>query len=102
MSSSASSSGNSRKRSVKGSKGTSDRSSSPVQSIPQGEEKKRKKKGVSWRPVCKTIGYFGLAFLIPTLLNYAVINQESRMLVPEGIAIIGTIEKLVFQNTLIM
>lgn len=76
-----------RKRSVKDSKAASasDRASSGVQSGAQGDDKKKKKKtGVSWRPVCKTMGYFGLAFLIPTLLNYAVLNQESRMLVPEG------------------
>jgi len=47
------------------------------------DEKKKKKKG-SWWTVLKTIGYFFFAILISTFLNYAVLNQESRMLLPEG------------------
>lgn len=44
----------------------------------------QQKKGVSWMPVFKTVAYFALAIMIPTLLNYAVLNQEARMLVPAG------------------
>lgn len=47
------------------------------------EERRRKK--VKWSPVFKRLGYVFLIFLIPSILNYAALNQESRMLVPEGI-----------------
>ena len=49
-----------------------------------GGQQRVKKKGVSWTPVFKRIGFFLLLFLIPGLLNYAVLNQEARMLIPEG------------------
>lgn len=51
----------------------------------QNRQKAMKKGGVSWKPVLKTLAYFILAIAIPTLLNYAVLNQEARMLVPAGI-----------------
>ena len=44
-----------------------------------------RKRKVSWKPVFKTLACFMLAIAIPTLLNYAVLNQEARMLVPAGI-----------------
>ena len=44
----------------------------------------RRKGGVSWSPVFKRIGVFLLIFLVPALLNYAALNQETRMLVPSG------------------
>ena len=47
-------------------------------------QKKLKKGGVSWAPVFKTLAFFFLLIAIPTLLNYAVLNQEARMLVPAG------------------
>lgn len=46
------------------------------------EERRRKK--VKWSPVFKRIGYVALIFLVPSILNYAALNQESRMLVPKG------------------
>lgn len=50
----------------------------------EGGQQRVKKKGVSWTPVFKRIGFFFLLFLIPGLLNYAVLNQEARMLIPAG------------------
>lgn len=50
----------------------------------EGRQQRVKKKGVSWTPVFKRIGFFLFLFLIPGLLNYAVLNQEARMLIPEG------------------
>lgn len=48
------------------------------------QERGRRKGGVSWAPLCKRLAFFLLIILIPSILNYAVLNQESRMLVPTG------------------
>lgn len=49
-----------------------------------GAEQRRGKSGVSWTPVFKRIGIFIFVLSIPTLLNYAALNQETRMLLPSG------------------
>lgn len=51
----------------------------------QQQQQRARRGGVSWSPVFKRIGFFMLLFLIPALLNYAALNQEMRMLVPNGI-----------------
>lgn len=51
---------------------------------PEGGQQRARRGGVSWSPVFKRIGVFLLIILIPTLVNYAALNQEARMLVPEG------------------
>lgn len=49
------------------------------------EVQRRRKRGeVSWTPVFKRIGIFFLIILIPALVNYAALNQEARMLLPDG------------------
>ena len=52
--------------------------------VSEGAERRRKRGGVSWTPVFKRIGIFFLIILIPALVNYAALNQEARMLLPEG------------------
>ena len=44
----------------------------------------RRRKEVKWSPVFKRLGYVSLIFLVPAILNYAALNQDSRMLVPKG------------------
>jgi hypothetical protein len=48
------------------------------------EERRRRGSKVKWSPVFKRIGYISLIFIIPAILNYAALNQETRMLVPKG------------------
>lgn len=48
------------------------------------EEGRRRERKVKWSPVFKKIGYVSLIFLVPAILNYAALNQESRMLLPKG------------------
>ena len=49
-----------------------------------GAEQRKGKSGVSWTPVFKRIGIFIFVLSIPALLNYAALNQETRMLLPSG------------------
>jgi len=60
----------------------------------EGEEpaadrnKQRKRKdGVKWFPVLKRLFYVSLLVLVPMLLNYAALNHELRVLVPQGVHI---------------
>lgn len=42
------------------------------------------KKEGKCRALLRKIGYFSLIFIIPAILNYAALSQESRALVPNG------------------
>lgn len=57
----------------------------------QQQQQRTRKGGVSWAPVFKRIGFFMLIILIPALLNYAALNQETRMLVPNGMLYIKAV-----------
>ena len=50
----------------------------------QEQQRPARRGGVSWSPVFKRIGFFLLIICIPALLNYAALNQEMRMLLPNG------------------
>ena len=52
---------------------------------PADQNKQRKRKdGVKWFPVLKRLFYVSLLVLVPMLLNYAALNHELRVLVPQG------------------
>ena len=40
--------------------------------------------GVKWFPVFKRLFYVSLLVLVPMILNYAALNQEARVLPPQG------------------
>ena len=46
--------------------------------------RQKKKKEVKWSPVFKRMGYFALLFIVPAILNYAALNQERGVLIPQG------------------
>ena len=53
---------------------------------PADRNKQRKRKdGVKWFPVLKRLFYVSLLVLVPMLLNYAALNHELRVLVPQGV-----------------
>ena len=52
---------------------------------PEDSARRRRRSKVKWSPVFKKMGYVALIFLVPSILNYAALKQESRMLVPKGI-----------------
>lgn len=60
------------------------------QTAQEGERRRGSK--VKWSPVFKKICYVSLIFIIPAILNYAALNQETRMLVPKGTMILNTNE----------
>ncbi len=43
-----------------------------------------RERGVRWSPVFKRIGVFVLILAIPAFLNYVAVNQEARVLMPQG------------------
>ena len=53
--------------------------------LPDGQVIEKKKKTVKWSPVFRRLGYFALIILIPTLLNYAALKQETRALLAKGV-----------------
>ena len=46
----------------------------------------KRKGGVKWFPVLKRLFYVSLLVLVPMILNYAVLNHESRVLIPQGVS----------------
>ena len=54
----------------------------PPATRPRADKKKKKSGGCV--SLLKTIGYFSLIIIIPTVLNYAALNQEAKALIPEG------------------
>ena len=50
----------------------------------QSRVDKKKKKSGGCVSLLKTAGYFSLIIIIPTVLNYAALNQETKALIPEG------------------
>ena len=49
------------------------------------KSKQRKQRGVEWLPVFKKLFYVSLLVLVPMLLNYAALQHEHRVLIPEGL-----------------
>ena len=61
-------------------------STAHAQSLIPGSElaSRPRESKVKWSPVFKRLGYFALILAIPAFLNYAVLNQELKALVPKG------------------
>lgn len=59
---------------------TSERSEQPT--VP--EVPGIKKKGGRCSSLLKRCAYFSLIIIVPTVLNYAALNQEAKALLPEG------------------
>ena len=53
--------------------------------LPDEQLVEKKKRKVKWSPVFRRMGYFALIILIPTVLNYAALKQETRALVAKGV-----------------
>ena len=53
----------------------------------QRNKQRKRKDGVKWFPVFKRLFFISLLVLVPMLLNYAALNHELRVLVPQGVQI---------------
>lgn len=51
----------------------------------QRNKQRKRKDGVKWFPVFKRLFFISLLVLVPMLLNYAALNHELRVLVPQGL-----------------
>ena len=50
---------------------------------PPGRPKQQEKK-VKWSPVFRNMGFIALLLIVPALLNYAALSQETRVLAAKG------------------
>ncbi len=57
---------------------------SKEQKQPNPPTERQQKRGGRCSSLLKKFGYFSLIIIVPTVLNYAALNQEAKALVPEG------------------